>query len=181
MAQAVIHERQGRRELVLRPGDYFVGDERHRVRTLLGSCVSIVLWHPPRRIGAISHFLLARRGGEEIREAAHGGEAPLDGRYGDEAMLLMAAGLRRFGIALAECQGKVFGGGDMFPGYARSGAEGPHVGQKNGMAARALLRAAGVSIVAESLFGDGYRQIIFDVRSGDVWAHQEHPAKGATS
>ena len=45
-------------DVFLMPGEHFVGDARHRIRTLLGSCVSITLWHPQRRVGAMSHFLL---------------------------------------------------------------------------------------------------------------------------
>jgi hypothetical protein len=33
-------------DIFLMPGDVFVGDEQYRVRTLLGSCVSVTLWHP---------------------------------------------------------------------------------------------------------------------------------------
>lgn len=48
-------------EVYLLPGEYFVGDARYRIRTVLGSCVSITLWHRPLRIGAMSHFLLSER------------------------------------------------------------------------------------------------------------------------
>ncbi|WP_416638624.1 hypothetical protein [Pseudomonas sp. OHS18] len=33
-------------EVYLQPGGYHFGGPYTRVRTLLGSCVSIVLWHP---------------------------------------------------------------------------------------------------------------------------------------
>lgn len=48
-------------EVYLLPGEYFVGDARYRIRTVLGSCVSITLWHRRLRIGAMSHFLLSER------------------------------------------------------------------------------------------------------------------------
>lgn len=153
-------------EIFLQPGEYFVGDADYRIRTLLGSCVSITLWHPQLRIGAMSHFLLASR---PARAAPN-----FDARYGEEAMWLMARELGRAGVALSECQGKIFGGGDMFPTQVRS--SGIHVGKKNGETARSLLHSYGVSILSESLFGIGHRQIIFDVSSGDVWARQVKPA-----
>lgn len=149
-------------DIFLRPGDCFVGDERHLLRTLLGSCVSITLWHPKRRIGAMSHFLLPSR---------HTGDAGApDGRYADEAMLLMQNALVKLGIRPSECRAKVFGGADMFP--ARRAAGTLLVGQRNGEAARKLLRAHGIGIASEHLFGVGHRQIIFNVRTGDVWARQ---------
>lgn len=149
-------------DVFLRPGDCFVGDERHLLRTLLGSCVSITLWHPRRNIGAMSHFLLPGRRACRF-------DAP-DGRYADEALLLMRKGLADRGIRLPECRAKIFGGADMFP--ARRAPNTLLVGQRNGEAARTLLRAHGVEITSEHLFGIGHRQIIFNVRTGDVWARQ---------
>lgn len=146
--------------IYLQPGEFFVGHAGHTIRTLLGSCVSITLWHPARRIGAMSHFLLPSRGTPST-------PAP-DGRYGDEAMQLMLGELARFNVQAAECHAKVFGGGSMFP--AQSHAEAMHVGHRNGEAARRLLSSHGITIVSESLFGAGHRQIVFDVQSGDVWA-----------
>ena len=67
----------------------------------------------------------------------------------------------------ADCQAKIFGGGNMFP--ARRTVE---IGRRNGEAARVLLQARGIAVVSESLFGDGHRQIAFDVATGDVWARQ---------
>ncbi|HJV86084.1 MAG TPA: chemotaxis protein CheD [Noviherbaspirillum sp.] len=151
-------------EIFLQPGEYFVGNADYRIRTLLGSCVSITLWHPCLRIGAMSHFLLASRPAHVIAEP--------DGRYGEEAMWLMLRELRAAGITPRECQGKVFGGGDMFPG-ARAAPI--HVGKRNGETARELLRAHGIPILSESLFGVGHRQIIFDVSSGNVWSRQVKP------
>ena len=146
-------------EVFLQPGEYFVGDSGHRIRTVLGSCVSITLWHPARRIGAMSHFLLSHRSTRSI--------GPCDARYGEEAMELMMEELARRRVALSQCEGKLFGGGDMFPGLYRSDTM--HVGQKNGEAARAMMARHGVKVVSESLFGVGHRQIIFDVRTGHVW------------
>ena len=151
-----------RTEVFLQPGEHFVGDARHRIRTLLGSCVSITLWHPAHRVGAMSHFLLPNRG-----DPASGG---LDGRYGEEVMWLMAQELAKVEVRPVECVGKIFGGGNMFPKHTRSDAR--NVGIKNGEAARALLHTHGIPIVSENLFGVGHRQIIFDISNGDVWARQ---------
>lgn len=149
-------------EIFLQPGEHFVGDARYRIRTLLGSCVSITLWHPRQRVGAMSHFLLPSRG-----SAASGA---LDGRYGEDVMWIMSQELISIDVKPTECVGKIFGGGNMFPVQIRDAAR--SVGIKNGEAARALMHAHRIPIVSESLFGVGHRQIIFDVSNGDVWARQ---------
>jgi chemotaxis protein CheD len=163
-----MHRLEGLIEIFLQPGDLFVADADYQIRTILGSCVSITLWHPQSRMGGMSHFLLPTRG-----NAAKGQE--LDGRYGDEALLQMIAQLRASGVNPALCQAKVFGGGNMFPDHSHPGAI--NVGHRNGEAARALLQGHNIPIVSESLFGVGHRQIIFNVSNGDVWANQVRPTK----
>jgi chemotaxis protein CheD len=162
-----MHRIEGLIDIFLQPGEFFVADAEYQMRTMLGSCVSITLWHPHKRIGAMSHFLLPTRG---ISDHSAG----LDARYGDEAMELMVQDLRKEGVVVSQCQGKVFGGGNMFPDQRHSSAI--NVGLRNGEAALELLNRHGVPILSESLFGIGHRQIIFDIRNGDVWCHQVAPS-----
>jgi len=150
-------------DIFLMPGDYFVGDERYRVRTLLGSCVSVTLWHPAMRIGAMSHFLLPGQG----RRKAH--DKP--GIYGADAMNLLLEGLAHHGVPLIQCQGKIFGGAAMFPRNAKV----RDIGMQNGDYARSMLQQHGIHVVSESLFGEGHRQLIFTIRSGEVLSRQVPP------
>jgi chemotaxis protein CheD len=156
-------------DVFLLPGQHFVGDARHRIRTLLGSCVSITLWHPVARVGAMSHFLLTM-GDKESKDMGQ-----LNGRYCEGALELMLADLEQAGIDPAECQAKVFGGGMMFPGIERSDSLG--IGRRNGETAERLLEQHKIPVVSESLFGVGHRHIIFNVRTGDVWVRQGPPGK----
>ena len=158
-------------DVFLRPGEWEVGDRRYRFHTLLGSCVSITLWHPHQKVGAMSHFLLASRMRHRATDAP---ASPLDGRYGDEALALMLDGLRARGIDPSQCVAKVFGGGDMFPALAGAMPEG--IGRRNGEAARLMLEGWAIAVSSESLFGIGHRKIIFDVENGHVWARQADPA-----
>lgn len=158
---------EGLIDIFLQPGELFVGDANYQIRTMLGSCVSITLWHPATRIGAMSHFLLPTRGASQPK-------ATLDGRYGDEALQMMLDELAQQGVSPKHCQGKIFGGGNMFPGHLRGGV---NVGQRNGEAAISFLQKYDIPIVSESLFGIGHRQIIFDLRNGDVWSHQVTPSE----
>jgi chemotaxis protein CheD len=159
-------------DIFLQPGELFVADSGFQIRTILGSCVSITLWHPLARVGGMSHFLLPTRAGSVS-------EDELDGRYGDEALALMFRDLKAAGVNPGNCQAKIFGGGNMFPGnqHARGQhAKGIAVGKRNGEAARELLRQHNIEVVSESLFGIGHRQIIFDISKGDVWSKQVRPS-----
>lgn len=158
-------------DVFLRPGQYFVGDHRHQIRTVLGSCVSITLWHPQHRVGAMSHFLLSH---SSTRHASR----LLDPRYGEGALRVMLRDLEQLRVPPAECVAKVFGGGSMFPAHTAGGMA---IGKRNGEDARLMLEHHGLSIASESLFGEGHRQIVFDVATGDVWARQLKPVDAAVS
>lgn len=153
-------------EIFLQPGDLFVADADYRLRTILGSCVSITLWHPPSQTGGMTHSLLPTRG---ISSPSHA----LDGRYGDEALKIILDQFKQAGITVAQCEAKVFGGGNMFPGHVHSRSI--NVGQRNGIAAKSLLQKNGIPLKSEHLFGIGHRQVVFDVANGDVWSKQVKP------
>jgi chemotaxis protein CheD len=163
-----MHTQAATTDVFLLPGEYFVGGAQHRVRTLLGSCVSMTLWDPVRRIGAMSHFLLTGRRGT----------GRLDARYAEDALALMLAELAALGVAPGELQAKVFGGGNMFPSLVgRDGKLGKDgdVGRRNGAVACALLAAHGIPVLSQSLYGIGHRRIQFDISNGDVWSRQDKP------
>jgi len=153
-------------EIFLQPGDLFVADADYRLRTVLGSCVSMTLWHRASRTGGMTHSLLPTRG---IGVAAQA----LDGRYGDEALKMILEQFKQAGVPISQCEAKVFGGGNMFPAHVQSRSN--NVGQRNGVAVKALLQQNGISIKSENLFGVGHRQVVFDIANGDVWSKQVKP------
>lgn len=159
-------------DVFLHPGELFVADENFQIRTILGSCVSITLWHPKLRLGGMSHFLLPTR-------VPTTGSAALDGRYGDESLELLFRDLNAAGANPLQCEARIFGGGNMFPCHRHTKGQlfkGGTVGMRNGEAARELLRLHGIRVVTESLFGEGHRQVVFNVSKGEVWAKQVKPS-----
>lgn len=149
-------------DIFLQPGDYYFGDRDTRIRTVLGSCVSITFWHPRLLIGGMCHYMLPSRKAEKRAIVS----PAVDGRYADEAMQLLLKEIDFAGASHREYEVKLFGGGNMFP---ERGIEKDHVGLKNVDMARALVRRHGFNCVAEHLGGDGHRNVIFNVWSGDVW------------
>jgi chemotaxis protein CheD len=83
----------------LQPGDFHFGAGRTRISTLLGSCISITLWHPARLIGGMCHFMLPSRGLPA--------GVPLDGRYADEALAMFDRAV----AAAAQSAGRLSGQG----------------------------------------------------------------------
>jgi len=93
--------------LMLMPGQMHFGPHAATLRTLLGSCLAVTLWHPQRKLGGMCHFLLPTRS----RAAAE----PLDGRYGDEALEAMVKLLRATGTDPKDYQAHLYGGADTMP------------------------------------------------------------------
>lgn len=163
-------------EIFLQPGDFYFGDRDTRIRTILGSCVSITIWHPSLLIGGMCHFMLPTR--------SKGKSNTLDGRYADEAMEMFMREIRAAGTRPAEYQVKLFGGGNMFPGARKQHADCPmpcinpiasncrDISCRNELTAQLLVKKYGFRIQAACLGGSGHRQIFFDIWTGLVWSRQ---------
>ncbi|MCK6385157.1 MAG: chemotaxis protein CheD [Rhodocyclaceae bacterium] len=146
-------------DIFLQPGEVYFGDRGTRIRTVLGSCVSITFWHPRLLLGGMCHIMLPGRIGKAPDEP--------DGRYADEAVSLLVDEMRAAGTQPRDYQAKLFGGGRMFD-FADGNAA-LDIGGRNVEAARRLLRRHGLDPVREHLAGVGHRSLVFDVASGDVW------------
>ena len=162
-------------EIFLQPGDFYFGDMNIRLRTLLGSCVSITMWHPTRLIGGMCHYLLP------FRESAS--VTPLDGRYAKEAMQMFVQEIRAAKTHPSEYRVKLFGAGNMFPGINKKNQCDPNgininikacksVPCKNIAIARSLVASNGFVVAAEDLGGNSHRQVVFDICNGSVWVRK---------
>lgn len=174
-------------EIFLHQGEVYFGDRETRIRTVLGSCVAITMWHPDLLIGGMCHYMLpSRRNRDQKLHCRIGnspipfpsrrrtGPRPLDGKYADEALELMFSEIKRSGTRPGEYQIKLFGGGNMFP--ATQPTDKQHVGLKNVEAGNGLLASYGFKSHAEHLGGVGHRNLIFDIWSGHVWMRHQTPA-----
>lgn len=138
----------------LRPGDWLVGSGGHRVSTLLGSCVSVVMWAPGVRVGAMCHCLLPERPTHAHATLARGA-----GHYVDEALDWMASTLLRHGARLQDVDISVTGG-------ARC-ADSP-IGQANAQAALAWLGTRGVRPGRCETGGRIVRKLYLNLADGDL-------------
>ncbi|MCP4695772.1 MAG: chemotaxis protein CheD [Gammaproteobacteria bacterium] len=147
------------KEVFLRPGEFYFGEADTRIRTILGSCVAITMWHPRRRVGGMCHYMLPRPG----RKARS--NKP-DGRYAEDAIQLFLDELAKRSTKCREYQIKVFGGGNMFPTLAKQQIN--NIGERNMKIGQELLRVHGFRIHTTHMGGPGYRRIVFNVNTGEV-------------
>jgi chemotaxis protein CheD len=173
-------------DIFLKQGEVYFGDRDTRIRTVLGSCVAITMWHPNFLMGGMCHYMLPSRRPREknfycrIRNSPIGFPSrrttdikELDGKYADEALELMFTEIQRSGTRADEYQIKLFGGGNMFPSTTKPRAQ--HVGLKNIEAVSQLLAHHGLKVRAKHLGGIGHRNLIFDIGTGHVWMRHQGP------
>jgi chemotaxis protein CheD len=156
-------------EIWLNPGEIGWGGERVRIKTVLGSCVSLCFWHPHLRVGGMAHYMLPDR--------MHGvpGE---DGRYASEAYEVMLRQMKQLHTRPQEYMTKLFGGASVLAGLnppdaqvsaQRARAASVDVGLRNIEAAHGLVQARNLNLISSDLGGNVYRRVIFDLSNGDVW------------
>lgn len=155
--------------LVLMPGEFYFGQQKLRLKTLLGSCVAIVLWHPQKQMGGMCHFVLPSRHSHN--------HAALDARYADEAMQLFVNEMSRHKTKPGEYQVWLFGGANMF---SKRATECQHhdathlhrcigcnsVACRNRIAAFELINRHGMVLMEADLGGHQHRQIEFHLGKG---------------
>lgn len=134
----------------LMPGDVALGLAGDQLKTLLGSCVSVILTDPRRTVGTMCHIVhVGRPNAANLHNTA----------FGEVAMQEMFDRLIDIGIPPARCQAYVFGGGNMFPQMFTK----THVGTNNAEWALDFLHDCGIVVVGESLGGNGYRKVAWTV------------------
>lgn len=147
-------------DIFLQPGEVYFGDVDTRIRTLLGSCVAVTWWHPGRKIGAMCHYLLPDRPRSQKKP-----EQALDGRYAEEAFDIVLRYMSKESTFPEEYEVKMFGGGNMLAPSKQANS----VGERNIEFGKSWLAEHGFRVSREHLAGDGHRNIVFDLETGDVW------------
>ena len=130
------------------------------ISTVLGSCVSIVLYDSTAKVGGINHFMLARD--TSLDEDA---EKKLMGKFGEYAIDLLIHDIEKKGGMLANFEAKVFGGGNIF-NIKDSSAQ---VGDTNSKFAFEFLDKLKIPIIKSDTGGNFPRKIYYDPETNKVF------------
>jgi len=126
-----------------------------KIRTLLGSCVGIVLHDPRARVGGVAHIVLPRSGGE----------ADHPGKYADTAIPALIADLDRLrgGRSGRGLVAKLAGGASMFQAGSAI-----NIGRRNAETVEEVLTGLGIPVLASDVGGESGRRITLDTATGVV-------------
>ncbi len=143
--------------LFLQPAELVVAEAAMRVRTVLGSCVAIVMRAPRLGVAAMAHCLLPNSDGAADEKL----------KYVDTTIAAMLLVFARRGAGSAELEVKLFGGAD---GMRASGAGSPYrVGSRNVESALCELAALGIVPASSDVGGEAARLIELDTGTGVVF------------
>ena len=142
-------------KIYLNPGELLVAEQPAVVTTVLGSCISVTLFSPRLRVGAICHAVLPN------------GKTEQPSRFADQSVRYMLNYFRKHKIDPDEIVAKLFGGADMFTQIDPS-AKDRSVGAQNIRAALEGLRQAGLEPSALDVGGQQGRKLLFYTHTGEV-------------
>ncbi len=156
----------------LDPGEIFINTQPAEIYTVLGSCVSITLYHPRLKQVAMSH---CRKPDQTCYHMVDGLKICRElGDYVACSLRFMLAFFDQKGIERKELIIKLFGGALMSQGVAPVGnkEEGSHLftsmGKRNSERALELIRNERLHLTASDIGGPWARQIVFYTHTGEV-------------
>jgi len=143
--------------LFLMPGAVSFVRRAARLRTLLGSCVAVVVWQPRVRWGGMCHYLLSERAG------VPGPAAEEDGRFATDALAMLEHQMRETGLAPSQYQAHIVGGSNCFPeGRVDLG----RIGERNAQWAKDWCASLQLPVITQDTGGRFTRRVEFDLATG---------------
>lgn len=144
------------------PGEYYSTKDDEMISTVLGSCVSIVLYDEKNNVGGINHFMLARDSKGELEDSQTDKKL---GKFGEYAIDLLIEDIKKKGGVFENFEAKVFGGGNIFnlPDIDSQ------VGNVNSKFAFEYLKKLGIPVVKSDTGGNYPRKIYFDPSTRKVY------------
>ncbi len=136
--------------------DLGVATDENVLRTILGSCVGICLYHEEKKIGGLAHIMLPVM---KLQSSS-------PKKYADSAIPMLIEELEAMGITGNELKAKIVGGATMFKLSPNSLMS--EIGRNNISKVKDVLAEFGIEVIGEDTGGDYGRTIDFFVGTGEV-------------
>lgn len=146
----------------LQPGEVYFSqlsesNKAKKLKTILGSCVAVTLWHPKSKTAGMCHYLLAQE--SESKKAT---QVMQKYRYGEQALdyllkkMALLHPLNEYNLAL-------FGGSKMYPSLAR-----PSIGELNVEFAQEWAKRNKLTFSQQDILGNHGRSLTLDLTTGNI-------------
>ena len=147
----------------LKPGEIHFADTPTLISSVLGSCVSVCLYSPEKKLGAMCHCLLPSRKNSQGR--CHNPLCCVDSCVSQ----MVETFSRKHKLPRHSLQAKLFGGANVLETGIPKTAEGVTVGSRNIEAARLVLQQHDLAITAERVGGEQGYKLFFHTGTGEVF------------
>jgi chemotaxis protein CheD len=143
-------------DINLQAGEAYFGKAPKRIKTLLGSCVAVTVWHSELKLGGLCHYLISER--KDNTNSTKSG----DYKYGKQALAFLKQQMV-CNADLKEYEVGIYGGSNMYNSESSS-----TIGEKNVSYAHQWLKQLGLNAKNEDVLGEVCRTLILDLSTGDV-------------
>ncbi len=141
-------------------GGLYIAREPMLLKTVLGSCVSLTLWDPGKKIGGMNHVVLPGSFSPTNPEALL---EKRDTRYGIFSLEELLYGMQQLGCRRETMEARLYGGSYMDPLGRRSGIQ-----ESNIEFVRNFLEMARITIREELSFQTQALKLYFNTETGEV-------------
>ncbi|GAA5041057.1 putative chemoreceptor glutamine deamidase CheD [Marivirga lumbricoides] len=141
-----------RKELFVHPGEIIVKHAPAVLWTVLGSCVSVILYDVKKRIVGMNHYMLPAWNGKENPTAM----------YGDIAIRNLISRMLAMGCRIEDLQARIVGGAEQTNKTFE-------IGKKNINVAFEAIRKENIHIICSQIGGACGRKIKFISSKGELY------------
>jgi len=168
------------REIItIYPGELYITKKSELITTILGSCISIVLFDEQNSIGGINHYMLPAAPPESKKNSV----LPIT-RFGEYAIKTLIQEMINQGASLKNLKAKIFGGSNVLNFSSKKDERKKDaqkkdalIGEENINFARKFLKKIGIPIVSEDVGGVSSRKIFFDTTNYKVFLKRINSAE----
>jgi len=159
----------------LQPGDVyfslpFENDTTKTLKTILGSCVAVTIWHSKSKTAGMCHYLLAQEA-----DKAKVTQVMQKYRYGEEALNYL---LKKMTLLhpLDEYDLALFGGSNMYPSLIQ-----PSIGEMNVKFAQTWAKRNKLTFKYQDTLGNNGRSLALNLITGAITIKTYKDNEGALS
>ncbi len=149
--------------ILLPPGDVCFNHAPKKIKTILGSCVAVTVWHRKKKLGGLCHFLISSNTSKH---------SSTNYRHGDAALNYLLHNMAQH-APIHEFDLRLFGGANMYPSKTT-----PTVGESNIRYAKNWASKNKLTFSQQEVLGNICRSIIFDLSTGTVQLQQYQQEQG---
>jgi chemotaxis protein CheD len=164
------HESKIIHEIFLHPGEFHLSTKPEKVMTVLGSCISVIMYDTNRQISMMSHNLMPSCG----NPTTCNGNCPNVYKYIECSVKKMVKVYDSVNIKRNNIVVKLFGGAELMAG-GRNFESLNSIGSRNIETAKKIIEEKELRLVAQDLGGETSRKIIFVTHTGEVYLRRTKP------